>query len=158
MPALANGFAIVLDQLEFEVIHNRTDVSFLTSDNPVVYFAPTVPDAKVLPYRVRPPHGEIELLFPIDADTVVRGRTGPAGPRYVALSDRQFAKRINRFVARFGHRFVFSRDKTHEALIIKHAGTSPITKTINMTSPTGEAFVLSECVFGTRPTKPKWTT
>jgi hypothetical protein len=156
MSALAKGFGIVLDQLEFEVIHNRTDVSFLTSDNPVVYFDPTVPDVKVLPYQVRPPHGEIELLFPIDADTVVRGRTGRAGLRHIALSDSQFAKRINRFVARFGYRFVFSRDKTHEALIIKYAGTSPIIKTINVPSLTGE-FLIPQCVFGTRPTKPKWT-
>jgi hypothetical protein len=126
MPALAKGFGIVLDQLEFEVIHNRSDVSFLTSDNPVIYFDPMVPDAKILPYRVRPPQGKIELLFPIDADTVVRGRTGPAGLHHVALSDHQFAKRINSFVARFGYRFVFSHDKTHEALITKHAGTSPV--------------------------------
>jgi Protein of unknown function (DUF4238) len=156
MPALARGFAIVLDQLQFEVVHNRTDVSFLTSDNPVIYFDPTVPDAKVLPYRVAPPHGEIELLFPIDPETVVRGRTGPAGLRHVALSDHPFVRRINRFVARFGYRFVFSRDQTHEALITKHAGTSPTIRTINMLSATGEAIV-PERVFGTRPTKPKWT-
>jgi hypothetical protein len=60
------------------------------------------------------------------------------------LTDRQEVKRINRFTARFGYRFVFARDRTHESLIVKHASTSPV---IDM---------LKGCVFGPRPTKPKW--
>jgi hypothetical protein len=149
MPDLARGFGIVLDHLDFEVVHNKTNVSFLTSDNPVVCFDPTVPEGRVLPYQVRPPHGSIELLFPIDAETVLRGHTRlrRARPRslgHTVLTDRQQAKRINRFIARFGYRFVFARDRSHEALIVRHASTSPV---IDM---------LNGCVFGPRPTKPKW--
>src|SRR6266403_2310714 len=101
MPDLARGFGIVLDHLGFEVLHNKTDVSLLTSDNPVVCFDPTVPEGRVLPYQVRPPHGSIELLFPIDAETVLRGHTRlrRARPRslgHAVLTDRQQAKRINR--------------------------------------------------------------
>jgi hypothetical protein len=154
MPALARGFGIVLDQLKFEVVHNETDVSFLTSDNPVAYFDPTVQEASVLPYQVRPPFGSIELLFPVDPDTVLRGCTGPHALRHVTLTDRQSAKRINRFAARFGYRFVFSRDQTHEALITKHAGSSPVLKANVAPNPTsGPSF---ESVFGVRPIKPKW--
>jgi len=149
MGELARGFGLVLSQLGFEVVNNKTDVSFLTSDNPVVCFDPSVPEARVLPYQVRPPHGSIELLFPIDGETLLRGHTGlrRAGPSslgHVALTDRREAKRINRFAARFGYRFVFARDRTHEALIVKHASTSPV---IDM---------LNGCVFGPRPIKPKW--
>jgi hypothetical protein len=149
MPDLARGFSIILDHLGFEVLHNKTDVSFLTSDNPVVVFDPTVPEARMLPYQVRPPRGSIELLLPIDGDTVLRGHTGlhQLGPRslhHVTLTDRREAKRINRFAARFGYRFVFARDRSHEALVVKHASTSPV---IDM---------LNGCVFGPRPTKPKW--
>jgi len=147
----------LLDCLEFEVVHNETDVSFLTSDNPVVVFDPTVREESVLPYQVRP-WGSIELLFPIDPDTVLRGRTGPSVLRHVKLTDRQSAKRINRFVARFGYRFVFSRDQTHEALIIKHAGTSPIAKTTVVPSPAGGSYLEFKHVFGVRPSKPKWST
>jgi hypothetical protein len=149
MPDLARGFGILLDHLGFEVLHNKTNVTFLTSDNPVVCFDPTVPEGRVLPYRVRPPHGAIELLFPIDAETLLRGLTRQhrAGPRSLGrrvLRDRQEVKRINRFMARFGYRFVFARDRTHESLIVKHASTSPV---IDM---------LNGCVFGPRPIKPKW--
>jgi Protein of unknown function (DUF4238) len=72
MSDLARGFGLVLDYLGFEVIHNKTDVSFLTSDNPVVCFDPTVPEGRVLPYQVWPPHGSIELFFPVDAETLLR--------------------------------------------------------------------------------------
>jgi hypothetical protein len=149
MPDLARGFGIVLDHLDFEVLHNKTDVSLVTSDNPVVCFDPTVPEGRVLPYQVRPPHGSIELLFPIDAETVLCGharlrRTGPRSLGQAVLRDRQEVKRINRFMARFGYRFVFARDRSHEALIVRHSSTSPV---IDM---------LKGCVFGPRPTKPKW--
>jgi Protein of unknown function (DUF4238) len=158
MPTLERGFGLILDRLEFEVVHNETDVSFLTSDNPVVYFDPTVREEMVLPYQVRRTLDSIELLFPIDPDTVLRGRTGPHALRHVTLTDRQSAKRINRFVARFGYRFVFSRDHTHEALIIKHAGTSPILKSTVVPSPTGGSYLHFESVFGVPPIKPKWST
>jgi hypothetical protein len=162
MGHLARGFGIVLDHLGFEVLHNKTDVSFLTSDNPVVCFDPTVPEARVAPYQVRPPHGSIELLFPIDADTILRGHTGlrrpgPPSLRHVPLTDRREAERINRFVARFGYRFVFARDCTHESLIVKHASTSPVIKAISVPGPTGGVLMLNGCVFGPRPIKPKWS-
>jgi hypothetical protein len=149
MPHLARGFGNVLDYIGFEVLHNKTNVTFLTSDNPVVCFDPTVSEGRVSPYQVRPRYGSIELLFPIDAETLLRGHTGlrRVGARslvHTLLTDRQEAKRINRFTARFGYRFVFARDRTHESLIVKHASTSPV---MNM---------LKGCVFGPRPTKPKW--
>jgi hypothetical protein len=161
MVPLMQGFAFLLDQLGFEAIHNKTDVSFLTSDNPVICFDPAVPEARVLPYQVRPPHGSIELLFPVDPNTVLRGHTklrrpGPPSLRHVVLTNRQDAKRINRFVARFGYRFVFSTDRTHEALIAKHARTSPVIKTDIVPHPAGGFLLLNGCVFGPRPVKPKW--
>jgi hypothetical protein len=161
MVPLMQGFAFVLDQLGFEAIHNKTGVSFLTSDNPVICFDPTVPEASVLPYQIRPPHGSIELLFPINGDTVLRGHTrlrrpGPPTLRHVVLKDRQDAKRINRFVARFGYRFVFSRDRTHEALIVKHASMSPVIEAISVPTPMGGFALLRSCIFGPRPIKPKW--
>jgi hypothetical protein len=120
-----------------------------------------VPEAGVLLYQVRPPRGLIEFLFPIDANTVLRGYTGLRRPgmpslRHVTLMDRRAAKRINRFVARFGYRFVFSSDRTHEALIVKHASMSPVIKTDTVPNPTGGFLLVNGCVFGPRPVKPKW--
>jgi hypothetical protein len=119
-----------------------------------------VPEASVLPYQVRPPLGSIELLVPIDAETGLRGRSdlrrpGPPKLGHAALTVRGEVKRINRFVARFGYRFVFARDRTHDALIAKHAGMSPVMRATSTPGPRG-VLVWSECVFGARPIKPKW--
>jgi hypothetical protein len=159
MGRLMIGFGIVVDHVGFEVLHNETGMSFVTSDNPVVCFDPTVPEASVSPYQVRPPYGSIELIFPIDPNTMLRGRSalrrpGPPSLRHVKLTDRGEAKRINRFLARFGYRFVFARDRTHESLIVKHASTSPVMQMISEPNSTSEPIM--HCVFGPRPIKPKW--
>ena len=44
----------VFDQLGFYTIHNKTSVSFLTSDNPVMWFDHSVQDADLRPYVLRP--------------------------------------------------------------------------------------------------------
>ena len=54
MPALMRGFGHVLNWLEFEVVHNETDVSFLTSDNQVVVFDPTEREKACCPIRCDP--------------------------------------------------------------------------------------------------------
>jgi Protein of unknown function (DUF4238) len=156
MSHVAKGFGIVLSRLGFEVIHNKTDVTFITSDNPVVYFDPTIPEERVQPYQVRPPYGSIELLFPIDPETMLRGRTGVSGLRHIDLVERQATKRINRFIARFGYRFVFSRDRDHDALVAKYADISPVMQTVVIAQSEKSVQVNNGFVFGRRPIKPKW--
>ena len=161
IPDLMKGFEIVLDHVGFEVLHNNTDVRFLTSDNPVICFDPTVPEERVLPYQIRPPYGAIELLLPVDEATVLRGhshlrRPGPPILRHVTLTRTSDVKRINRFAARFAYRFVFARDRGSEALVMKYAATSPVLGTTMARDPAGRAVTVHGWVFGTRPAKPKW--
>ena len=40
----------VFDQIGFYAMHNKTDVPFLTSDNPVIWFDPSVQDTDLRPY------------------------------------------------------------------------------------------------------------
>src|SRR6266498_3638904 len=158
IPDLSRGFGTVLDSLGFEVLHNKTKIGFLTSDNPVIYFDPTVPEGKILPYQIRPPHGSIELLFPIDPTTVLCGRTGRPGTfRHSTMASSQAVKRINLFLSRFGYRFVFSPGRTHQSVISKYANTSPVGKFVTVPTPTGGIFLSSSWVFGPRPAKPQWS-
>jgi hypothetical protein len=64
MPALIEGFGNVVDHLGFVLVHNDTGSPFITSDNPVVYFDPDVPEPSMLPYTVRPPRGRIDCSSP----------------------------------------------------------------------------------------------
>ncbi|TIP98655.1 MAG: DUF4238 domain-containing protein, partial [Mesorhizobium sp.] len=57
-------------RLGFEVLHNKTDIPFLTSDNPVCTYDPREPLLARTPYDHS---GDIELIFPLTARMLVRG-------------------------------------------------------------------------------------
>jgi hypothetical protein len=155
MPKLAQGFGLVLGNLSFEVLHNETGVRFITSDNPVAYFNPSIPESRVLPYVVRPPDGPIELLFPIDPDTMLHGCVGTAPIRHAVLRDPQMAKRFNRLIARFAYRLMFASDRSADAVIAKHSNTSPIMEFPPAASTDATKLTFS-FGFGPRPRLPKW--
>jgi hypothetical protein len=156
IPTLSQGFEKLLSFLEFEVLHNLTNLDILTSDNPVIVFDPHVPEAQVQPYQVRRPAGPVELIFPISPRLAIRGRRGPFRLIHNVLVDPRPVERINRFVSRFGYRFVFSRNRKSDTVIAAHSSTSPIGKVTSQVSPTGGEMLFLESVFGPRPAKPKW--
>ena len=43
MADLAKGVGTIIDAIGFEILENHTSEAFVTTDNPVVYFDPTVP-------------------------------------------------------------------------------------------------------------------
>ncbi|MDB5447615.1 MAG: hypothetical protein JWQ97_2932, partial [Phenylobacterium sp.] len=75
MPAMLKAMGRLYEAIGFEVVHNETDDDFITSDNPVVYFDPDVPEADMLPYTVRPGAGRIEFLLPLTPRLLLRGRS-----------------------------------------------------------------------------------
>lgn len=162
MPHLSLGFGRLLSSLGFQIVHNETDLDFITSDNPVVVFDPDVAEEAMLPYLVGAPPRRAELLFPITPKLVLRGLTdlnqdfASRGIRHFRLGLRGEAKRLNRLVARFGYRFVFSCTPTHHALVQKYAALSPVADPITIKLSTGGYKVESRLVFGPRPQKPKW--
>jgi hypothetical protein len=157
MPPLAVGFGKLLDRLGFCVVRNATARSFLTSDNPVVYFDRNSPE---WPYSI-PPGARIELLFPIAPDLLVIGRTEwryqftATGIRYYDIDDKQEVQRMNRDIARYGYRFLFANGADHEPLVRKYAAISPVLKT-DIVSREGHDDLRFRAVFGTRKPKPKW--
>lgn len=161
MPYLAKGFGMVLDSIGYGVIHNKTNLSFITSDNPVAYFDPSVSESAVQPYRVLPKQRPIELFFPLDPKTVLIGHSRwretflDSGIQSYELSDVQEVKRINRFIARFGYRFLFSSDQTHQRLVEKYSEKSPVGETLIFPEDRGNSIVL-RTIFGQRPKLPKW--
>jgi hypothetical protein len=90
------------------VLHNKTAVPFLTSDNPVVWFDPSISEIDLKPYVLKP-DGQIALLFPVSPSLLIYGLTSIL-ERFVAegigqadLSDAGFVEMINRQVCRFGY-------------------------------------------------------
>lgn len=113
--------------LGFEVIANDTGIDFVTSDNPVSYFDPTPPPARMIPYDV---DRKIELYFPLDSRTLLRGshrlRNRGQVPQVRRLTNVSKVQAVNRVTARFGYRFVFARDCSHGPLLKQFHSASPV--------------------------------
>ena len=163
MPHLLRGVSQLLEQLGFVALHNETDTSFITSDNPLIYFDPDVPEPALLPYTVRPPQGAIELLFPVSPSLLLQGRSSlrsqsaRRGVLHATMKDRQWVKRANRLTARFGYRLVIASHGGLERLVARHAAESPVALFEHAPAPGGGHYLLTRSVFGLLQSKPKWS-
>lgn len=134
-------------RMGFEVIHNRTEVPSLTSDNPICYFNPSASIDDFRPYAA---DDEIEFLFPLDAQTLLRG-SHQLEPRslvtgYGDLAVEGVVHWVNRITARFGYRWVLAR-RREDDLVGESALTSPVLVTSASGEPT-ESVVHYGHVFG----------
>lgn len=156
-----NSCERIFNLLDFGVLFNLTTTKFLTSDNPVMWFDPSVPESDMLPYNVSPT-GNIELIFPISPTAVLCGwnieRDDPDGPalRYGNISDVADIERINRMVARFAYHAVFAQDTDQSELIERYSAESPVVKTTTIPAIRGQ-YIVGQMVFGQRRRKPKWS-
>jgi hypothetical protein len=77
------------------------------------------------------------------------------GARYQDVHDEEFVKRANIFATRFANRMIFSNTAHHEALVQRYGGRSPVLSVKHLKTRTGRSIV-TQNVFGTRKSKPKW--
>jgi len=151
MPQDIMGSGDLAFRMGFEVLHNKTDLPFLTTDNPVCFYDPDQPVHARIPY---PEDGEIELIFPIDAGMVLRGSTRlrPVNSvmRHRVLSDKAKVRKINRTVAQFGYRLYIARDRSCDDLVRHYAATVP-TVHVDVEFEPGHLRMIWRHLFGKRP-------
>lgn len=150
----------VFNQMGFYAVHNKTKIPFLTSDNPVIWFNPSVKEADLRPYVIRP-DGPVVLLFPVSPSLIIYGhsswrdRSEAEGLGIEDLSDVGMVEMINRQVCRFGYQAIFAQKSGQERLIQEHAELSPTIRFDRIGADEGETVVF-EMIFGKRERKPKW--
>lgn len=154
------GAAKVFDQIGIGVLHNKTEIQFLTSDNPVIWFDPSVPDQKMRPYVLQP-GGPVTVVFPIAPDLLIYGDSSMHGEfihkglTHANLCDRNHVKRLNKHISKFAYNAVFAQKIGNEPVIRKYAEISPILNTIVIQTENGEQVQFHN-IFGKRSSKPKW--
>jgi hypothetical protein len=160
IPKIIKGYGQVLNLMGFCTLTNKTNVPFLTSDNPVIWFDPSVQDADLQPYVLRP-GGPVMLLFPVSPQLVIVGDSSKRdefvvnGLDVADLTKPHIVMAINRQVCRFSYETVFAQESGHEKLIQKHADISPVPRFSGV--PKGEGqIVVWKMEFGKRERKPKW--
>jgi len=153
IPTTLRHLGPILDSIGYRIIHNETGLSFITSDNPVSYFDPSLPEQLIQPYRVHLPYRPMELLFPIDPHTMLHGHSGHRNDfirgelKHVRVRDVAEIKRLNRLTARFAYELIISKDAQHAPLVRAYADSSPVLD-VSGDEP--------KFVFGSRTKKPKW--
>ena len=138
-------------RLGFEVLHNRTEMPFLTTDNPVCIYDPRQPAHARIPYAEAE---EIELLFPIDAGMLLRGSTKLARvnsvTRHRGISDAAKVRKYNRTIAQFGYRLYIGKDRSSDALVSQYAAIVPTVR-VNVRQKGKHHQIVWEHCFGPRP-------
>lgn len=160
MVDMLHGIAELLGKIGIGALHNTTDLPFLTSDNPVIWFDPSAPEAEMRPYAVRQ-NGPIMLLFPVSPRLIIVGTSSSrdqfasTGFGYGELADRDQVERMNAQVCRFAYDAVYASVDTFSDVVERYAGVSPVVRMETIPSDEGE-LIYSEYVWGPRKRKPKW--
>lgn len=138
-------------RLGFEVLHNRTGTPFITSDNPVCYYDPRRTPSARRPYE---DGDEVELIFPVSADMMLRGSTRLRPVNAISchrtVSDRLAVRRLNRTVARFAYRMSIAQDLSSQDLIRTHSAVVP-TVTTEIRNRGRHVDIIVTEVFGPKP-------
>lgn len=154
------GIGQVFNQIGIGAIHNMTGIPFLTSDNPVIWFDPSIPEDEMKPYVLQV-GGPIVLFFPVTPNIMIYGHSSMRenfacyGFGDGELSDPSKVEIINRQIVRFTYKAVFSQTTDHEDLIHKYSEESPVLRTKTITVKM-EEYLFFQSVFGKREVKPKW--
>lgn len=134
------GLGPVVDMFGYTIIQNLTGVPYLTSDNPVVYFDPTMPPDELRPYTIGRT-GPAMLFFPIASDLMLLGSTTYVDhfKRHgLAFQDEMEVQRVlsfNQMVARFGYRQLYCRDAEVLETLTEYAEFSPVPNLIEFRGP-----------------------
>jgi uncharacterized protein DUF4238 len=161
MVEMTRALAPAFDAVGLEVLHNETPVSLITSDNPVLIFDPGVPERKMRPYVIDPAARSVELLFPVDRHTLLRGHSSLRadfarhGIQHRRLKSADSVRRANRLVARFAYEMLVACDASHAALARAYADQSPVLGKAPR-EPDGLGKGRLAMTFGRRAAKPKW--
>lgn len=148
-----NAAASIFDRIGLAALHNRTDIPFLTSDNPVIWFDPSVTLLEQQPYHLRP-GGPIQLVFPVSPTLVLIGspqlkpQFATDGLLYGDVGeDTDWVDLINLQVCRYAYKAVYASKRGQEKLIEACADESPVWQKVGRSG---------RLVFGERVAKPKW--
>lgn len=161
MPTFVSAMGQVLDRMGYCILHNTTEVPFITSDNPVIYFDPRNDEEDLLPYTLDREGGPVVLCFPITPRLMLYGHSSIRerfcydGMRHSDFAEIDSVHIMNRQTSRFAYRVVFADQAGFEELVRQHAHQSPVVKS-TISRQGRRTLVSHQTVFGKREPRPKW--
>ncbi len=138
-------------RIGFEVLHNDTDLPFITSDNPVSLY-----DPRLSPAQRRPDEcdGEVELICPLSSQVLLRGsnriRPGNRISRHGRITDRGVVARYNNTLSQFAYGLALASGRSSDTVIALHSARCPTLSIKTVETPKGTNIIWRHC-FGLRP-------
>lgn len=161
MAAMLKGMGELFSMMGFAAVHNGTERQFLTSDNPVVWFDPSLPFEEQLPYTIDRDRAEVILFFPVSPALAIVGASqykavyGKRGLLHSDALDEAWVDQMNAQICRFAYEAVIARGPGQEEMIASYADVSPVHQAISVPLAKGMRTIHRQ-VFGPRVAKPKW--
>lgn len=161
MASIIQGMGQLYSMLGFAAIHNATTHPFLTSDNPVLWFDPSLPFDAQLPYTINTEKGAVMFFFPVSPKLALVGSPeyketfGRHGLLHSEAPDETWVQVMNAQVCRFAYEAVIAQSAGDEKLIADYADVSPVHEGTALRVGQGN-LTIHRLVFGRRATKVKW--
>ncbi len=161
MVTMMQGMGTLFDMLGLAAVHNATQRPFVTSDNPVLWFDPSLSFDEQQPYSVNPNGGPVLLFFPVSPTLALFGSTTYKdtfvrhGLLHSDVPDEGWVDLLNAQTCRFAYEAVIARSAGHEEMIARYANVSPVHEAASIPVGTGVATIHRQ-VFGPRIARPKW--
>ncbi|CAE6967906.1 DUF4238 domain-containing protein [Paraburkholderia domus] len=161
MVDMIRGMGPLYRMLGIAAVHNTTGRPFLTSDNPVIWFDPSLPFDMQRPYTINPDGGPVLLFFPVSPKLALIGSTeykdtfGRHGLLHSDVPDETWVDLMNAQVCRFAYEAVIATSGGQEEVIAEFAHISPVHEAVPLQVGKG-SLTIHRQVFGPRVTKPKW--
>lgn len=161
MASMMEGMGHLFSMMGMAAIHNATARPFLTSDNPVLWFDPSLSFDRQLPYTINPNGGPVFLAFPVSPKLVLIGSNqyketfALHGLLHSDVPDEAWVDLINAQVSRFAYESVIAQSRGQEEVIALYANVAPVHEAASMQVGKGTATIHRQ-VFGPRVTKLKW--
>lgn len=160
MVTMMQGIGQLFSMVGLAAVHNATELPFLTSDNPVLWFDPSLSFDEQRPYTIRP-GGPVLLVFPVSPKLALIGSTQYKaifeihGLQHSDVPDAGMVHLINAQVCRFAYEAVIAQSLGQEEVIAAFTSVSPVREAFPVPLAKGMATI-HRYAFGPRPTKPKW--
>jgi hypothetical protein len=160
MVAMMQGMGQLFSTIGLAAVHNGTEHPFLTSDNPVLWFDPSLSFEEQRPYTIQP-GGPVFLVLPVSPKLALIGSTqykevfGLHGLQHSDVPDAEMVEHINAMVCRFAYEAVIAQSLGQEEVIAAFAGVSPVYEAVPILLAKGMATI-HRYAFGPRAAKPKW--
>jgi hypothetical protein len=160
MHEITTGLGELFSKLGFGVIRNNSNLPFITSDNPVIWFDSSKKKNEFLPYTITP-QSPILFYFPLAKDIGLIGtyEAEEDFKKYGLLESPQPTKKtikmLNSLVAKFSYEVFYSCKPTQRELLIKYKEMSPILDFQEIQDNEGKLLFFGR-KFGPRIKPAKW--